>query len=258
MSKWVFTEHIFSGSYTMSSLGEKLEEEGAITTGIEKVKAHPLQFVAIMYQTEMASWPEEQQKYSLVCRAGTTGFKPTGTEEPDGWMTCLLAEYQRLPPLDQIGGSEAMQKVADRFTDAFTYGGVALHSDEHPPICPGRGQGVGDMPSLKIIGDVDPNDIKQGSVGDCWLLSAISALAEFDGAVKKLFAGTSELAARPKDEPNSYTITLYNLSTWEPEPIVVDERLAASADGSLLGCAPSDDGELWVCYLEKAVAGNNP
>ena len=35
----------------------------------------------------------------------------------------------------------------------------------------------------------------------------------------------------------------------------MDERLAVKADGSgLLGCAPSEDGELWVCYLEKALA----
>ena len=36
---------------------------------------------------------------------------------------------------------------------------------------------------------------------------------------------------------------------------MVDERLAAKADGSgLLGCSPSTNGELWPCYLEKAVA----
>lgn len=33
---------------------------------------------------------------------------------------------------------------------------------------------------------------------------------------------------------------------------MIDERLAAKADGSgLLGCSPSEDGELWVPYLEK-------
>jgi hypothetical protein len=37
--------------------------------------------------------------------------------------------------------------------------------------------------------------------------------------------------------------------------VVVDERLAKKADGSgLLGCQPTVDGELWVCYLEKALA----
>ena len=37
--------------------------------------------------------------------------------------------------------------------------------------------------------------------------------------------------------------------------IVIDERLARKADGTgLLGCQPSRDAELWVCYLEKALA----
>jgi hypothetical protein len=36
--------------------------------------------------------------------------------------------------------------------------------------------------------------------------------------------------------------------------VVVDERLAAKADGSgLLGCSPSTNGELWPCYLETAL-----
>jgi hypothetical protein len=86
------------------------------------------------------------------------------------------------------------------------------------------------------------------------------------------------------DGPNTYTITLWNLETggeWEEVDIVIDERLASAADGNaprtpphcilthgscaayaardaagtgLLGCSPSLDGELWVCYLEKALA----
>ena len=92
--------------------------------------------------------------------------------------------------------------------------------------------------------------------------------------------------------PNSYTVSLYDLATWQevrtspspspsprpsPSPIpnphphpnpnptpnpnqvdvVVDERLARKPDGTgLLGCEPSRDGELWACYLEKAVAAH--
>jgi len=140
----------------------------------------------------------------------------------------------------------------------MSYAGYALHHERNPPLSPGRGMGVADVPSLKIIGDIDPSDVVQGSVGDCWLLSAISSLAEFDGAVEHLFRKTDDLANRPYDGPNTYTITLWNLETggeWEEVDIVIDERLASAADGTgLLGCSPSLDGELWVCYLEKALA----
>ena len=127
----------------------------------------------------------------------------------------------------------------------------------NPPLQPGRGMGCADIPGLKIIGDVDPNDVHQGQVGNCWLLSAISALAEFDGAVHKLFANTpGGIENMPRAGPNKYHVTLYDLRTWEPVDVVVDERLAANANrsGELLGARPSDDGELWVPYLEKAIA----
>merc|ERR1712012_196815 len=94
-----------------------------------------------------------------------------------------------------------------------------------------------------------------GSVGDCWLLSAISALAEFDGGIHVLFKKTENIHEKPCDEPSSYTVTLYDLATWEPVDVVIDESLCSKADGSgLLGCKPTVTGELWPCYLEKAVA----
>lgn len=116
--------------------------------------------------------------------------------------------------------------------------------------------GVGDTPLTKIIGDVDPSDIHQGKIGDCWLLSAISAIAEFDGAVKKLFRKTPQLVERPLASGNMYTITLWDLETWKEVDIVVDESLLAhrSDEEKLLAAQPSADGELWVCYLEKAFA----
>jgi hypothetical protein len=123
--------------------------------------------------------------------------------------------------------------------------------------CPGRGMGIADHPNLKIIGDVDPSDIIQGSLRDCWFLAAVSSLAKFDGAVKRLFRKTKHLDKMPLlDGPNMYTITLWDLSTWKEVDIVVDEILPVMADGSgqLLGAKPSEDGELWVCYLEKALA----
>jgi hypothetical protein len=53
-----------------------------------------------------------------------------------------------------------------------------------------------------------------------------------------------------------YTVTLWDLPTWKEVDIVIDERLCVTGDGSgnLLASKPSEDDELWVCYLEKALA----
>lgn len=36
-------------------------------------------------------------------------------------------------------------------------------------------------------GKIEPNDIKQGALGDCYFLSSLSSLAERDILIKKLF-----------------------------------------------------------------------
>ena len=87
-------------------------------------------------------------------------------------------------------------------------------------------------------------------------MSAISAIAEFDGAVKKLFRKTPDLHLMPKPTPNQYTVTLWDLTTWKEVDYVIDERLAVNpgstfTTSTLLSSKPSEDGELWVCYLEK-------
>ena len=248
-SKFRFDEVISGGSYSYQKSGEKKEVEGLISDGIAEFKANPGKYVAIAYQTSMTDWPEDQQKYTLYMRKGWQGLKPK--EDDDGWQTWIVSRYECLPKCD-------LGRAADPHTDGMNYNGRKLHHPvNNPPLQPGRGMGCADIPGLKIIGDVDPNDVHQGQVGDCWLLSAISALAEFDGAVHKLFENTpGGIEDMPRAGPNEYHVTLYDLKTWEPVDVVIDERLAANATnpGKLLGATPSDDGELWVCYLEKAFA----
>jgi calpain-15 len=36
-------------------------------------------------------------------------------------------------------------------------------------------------------GKIEPNDIKQGALGDCYFLSSLSAMAEYEGIIKALF-----------------------------------------------------------------------
>jgi len=185
-------------------------------------------------------------------------------------FTWISAVYQAIAHKDDVP-----MTAPDPHTD-----GVLSHFKGYRlamPLRPGRGDGVADAPGLSIMRDIDPNDVAQGGVGDCWLLSAISALAEFDGAIAKMFEkththhgwhrgrarglgttrGRNAVLQMPHDEENSYVVTLYDLVTWKPVDVKVDERLCASADGKgLLSALPSHSGELWVCYLEKAIAAH--
>jgi len=61
----------------------------------------------------------------------------------------------------------------------------------------------------------------------------------------------------PLDGPSQYIVMLWDLTTWTKKDIVIDERLCTIDGGkSLLASKPSEDGELWVCYLEKTLAAH--
>ena len=256
-SKWKCREYRFAGSQQFESKGKEEKIKGSIKQGLTNFKQNPGKYTTMMYQADMGDWPANQQEYILLHRKGTEKWKPQGVSK-SGWMICHVHEYERLHPFKD---NVLPKQFRDKYTDSMTFQRRKLHSAKNKPIMPGRGMGFGDAPNLKIIGDVDPSDIFQGSVGDCWLLSGISAVAEFDGAIKRLFRKTPNLDQMPMDKGNTptgnmYTITLWDLRTWKEVDIVIDERLPAHYDGSgnLLASKPSEDGELWACYLEKALA----
>jgi len=228
--------------------------QGPIEESVDKFKRAPEKYVALMFQADMVEWSDDEQECTIVYRENTVNWKPEGIHD-GGWMKGFVQEYERCRPFPD---NEFPMDCRDKYTDDFTFKGKKIHSGNLKPVMPGRGMGVGDAPNLKVIGDIDPSDIFQGGVGDCWLLSGISALAEFDGAIKKLFRKTKDVLNMPTDEANLYTITLWDLETWEEVDITIDERLCAHPDGmqQLLASKPSEDGELWAPYIEKAVAAH--
>jgi len=255
--KFQMKEYKFDGNYTAQEVGKKEQRTGkSIEGGIAKFKAHPNLYTAIFYPTEMKDWPENEQQYVFIYRDGTVDFRAKKPSKK-GKVTLLTFDYQ---PLKSLNGDELPKKNCDEYTDTVLskYKGKKLHSKKNPPILPGRGMGCCDSPGIKLIGDVDPSSIEQGQIGNCWLLSGIASLAEYDGAIDRLFRKTKNFGKLPKEGPNEYTVTLYDLETWKEVDIVVDERLCARADGSRkpLGAKPTADSELWVSYLEKAIAAH--
>jgi Calpain family cysteine protease len=244
--KWRTTIMKFSGTLSFMKIEEQVVKGKSIQEAIEDFHARPAEYSALMFQSSMETMPPENCQYTWVMRQGTSQLVPQGVD-PSGWMTLMIHEYQQLPPFPN---NELPKDQRDSYTHKMTVRGRTLPK----PLLPGRGMGVGDMPNLKIFGDIDPSDILQGTVGDCWLLSAISAVAEFDGAIKRIFRKTKDLDSMPLDDGsvNMYTISLFDLKTWKEVVYVIDESLCANPSGKgLLAARPSEDGELWVCYLEK-------
>jgi Calpain family cysteine protease len=176
-SKWTCKEYRFDGKALSDHLGHMEEVRGkSIQQGIEHFQSHPELYIAMMYQTSMMNFVEAKQKYHLLHRRNTYLYRPQISADNRGWMTLLINEYEELP---RFPNNELPEKNRDRYTDDFEFQGRKLHIPHsmNKPILPGRGMGIGDSPDLKLIGDIDPSDVIQGTVGDCWLLGAISAVS---------------------------------------------------------------------------------
>jgi hypothetical protein len=176
-SKWTCKEYRFDGKALSDHLGRMEEVRGkSIQTGIEHFQEHPELYIAMMYQTSLMNFVEAKQKYHLLHRRNTYLYRPQIGADNRGWMTLLINEYEELP---RFPNNELPEKNRDQYTDDFEFQGRKLHipHSTNKPMLPGRGMGIGDSPDLKLIGDIDPSDVNQGTVGDCWLLGAISSVS---------------------------------------------------------------------------------
>eukprot|EP00435_Cladocopium_sp_Y103_P019377 s726_g4.t1 len=99
---------------------------------------------------------------------------------------------------------------------------------------------------------VSPRDIQQGYLGDCWLVSSFSALAEYPDRVRSLFK-QHELT-----EDGRYDIRLYCPHAEEWKVITIDDRIPywqrPGAYGTPCFAKPTKENEFWPCLLEKACA----
>lgn len=105
-------------------------------------------------------------------------------------------------------------------------------------------------PDYDIIKDgVMITDVHQGGLGDCYLMSAIAALAEYEDRIKRI------LLQRTRSPVHAYCVAL--CLGGEFQEIVLDDRFYGTKySWGPIGVAfsHSNDEELWACLLEKAYA----
>jgi len=113
-----------------------------------------------------------------------------------------------------------------------------------------RARMLGDPTEAVLFDQVRPQDVQQGGLGDCWLMSALSCLGQYPQKLKSLFTA-NQLA-----EDGKYEVYLYNMETKEWETIVIDEFVPCnvSCGQPRPAFARPLGEEIWVLLLEKAVA----
>jgi len=103
-----------------------------------------------------------------------------------------------------------------------------------------------DYKDIHLFDNIDPNDIAQGLLGVCYLLSSLSALAEYPSRLAPIYLNTKS---------NKYGV--YGLKFYLrgiPTEIVVDDYFPCFEDKNLPLFARPKGKELWVLLAEKAWA----
>jgi calpain-15 len=83
--------------------------------------------------------------------------------------------------------------------------------------------------------DIDPSDVNQGWLGNCWLVASISALAEFPSAVQDLFVEMDVAKGR-------YVVKLYDMVNARWEHVTIDD---------FIPCVYEDDWSEIPCKIER-------
>ena len=107
-------------------------------------------------------------------------------------------------------------------------------------------------PHPALFADVEPADACQGTVGNCWLVAALSALAEFPSYIKNNLFVTKKISQSGK-----YQVKLFDGRSNRWEIIEIDDYLPCTGSGGDqpdLLFANIPDGKMCIALLEKACA----
>jgi len=100
----------------------------------------------------------------------------------------------------------------------------------------------------KVFDSIEPCDIKQGYLGDCWFLSALASLAEFPVLIEALF---SEDSKRTSPE-GIYQMNFCISGQWKT--VLVDDFVPCRGSRGGPVYAGCNGNELWALLAEKGYA----
>lgn len=105
----------------------------------------------------------------------------------------------------------------------------------------------GKRPQL-FEGDIEPSDLCQGAVGDCWLVAAFACASEFPDMIRHMFL-TKEYNPR-----GLYKVRIYDPQLKKWVIVTVDDRIPCKKGTNRPRFMKPNGNELWAILLEKAYA----
>jgi hypothetical protein len=98
----------------------------------------------------------------------------------------------------------------------------------------------------KTKDDITPEDINQGYIGNCWIMAAISALAEKEHRI------SDYIVSDAIDMQNGiYAMNFFSLGV--PNTMIVDDRMPMYGPNTIFANM-GKDGSVWGAIVEKAFA----
>ena len=98
------------------------------------------------------------------------------------------------------------------------------------------------MPDSTLFGPTgaNPEDINQGSLGNCWIMAGASAVAEVPGRIERIFLNNNNALSKT----GIYGVNIYALGV--PYTILIDDYLPVKEfnDNLFFGKAGKDDAEI--------------
>lgn len=102
---------------------------------------------------------------------------------------------------------------------------------------------------LKLFeGKIEPADLCQGAVGDCWLIAALACCAEHPATIRNAFL-TPEFNPRGK-----YRVRLYDAKRGAFVVVTIDDLIPCAKGTTSPLFVKMNGNELWAVLLEKAFA----
>ena len=105
----------------------------------------------------------------------------------------------------------------------------------------------GKQPQL-FEGKIEPADLCQGSVGDCWLVAAFASAAEHPDCIRTQFV------TREYSVAGSYQVRIFDPIKKKFEVVIVDDRIPCKKGQKKPRFMSPNGSELWAIILEKAYA----